>query len=485
MSRRSNQRYICHALEELARQLLYAPPDRRAEDIRRAEALHDELDPAQNYPLEYLAYRITAHRKPEPEGTTLVGEAVLPDLRLMIDSLSRSIELPPSVEESEETTDELSARLGVSGKTVGRWRRAGLRWRWVTPEPGGKKRVVFAASAVAHFQAQHPARAAKASAFKRMTTAERRAAVEQARALSLGDASLTLNQAAKQIAATTCRGLETIRELLQKHDREQPGSALFADHDAPLTESQRGAIERGYLAGDSVGALAERYGRTPSTIYRALHHCRARRARAHTIRYVAEPTFDRDDADEVLLREIAPPGARARRPDAAALSVLPEALRAYYDQPLPPDRLVVALLLRYNYRKHCAAAAQASVAGASTRAADLDAFESLWGHVQRARSACIRAALPLVLSVCRRQETAASDGPSPPLAALLLAAHPVLLALIETHDAAKPARFESVLTHRLLRAFAHPEGEMLMDRTVAEARLEVELRTLGPGPGDA
>ncbi|MEM9416134.1 MAG: helix-turn-helix domain-containing protein [Planctomycetota bacterium] len=480
MSRRSNQRYICHAIEGLAAQLLYAPADRRVEDIRRAEALHDELDPAQNYPFEFLAYRITSHRLPGAEDTTLVGEAVLPDLRLLIDSLSRSISLAPSQEEPEETTAELAKRQGVSEKTIARWRRAGLRWRWVTPTPGGHKRVVFGASAVEHFLRLQGGRVRDARAFKRMTSDERRKVVEDARALRLADPSLSLNQAASQIAEHTGRGLETIRELLQKHDRDRPEAALFADHDGPLTGGQRAAIERAYREGEPVDEIAERFGRTRSTVYRAVHRCRAQRALGVPITYVAEPTFDRDDAEEVLLRPIAPPGARARRLDAQALASMPDALRDAFDRPLPPDRLMVALLLRYNYLKHLCKQAQDELRTSGARAKALDRFESLAERARRARSGCCHAALPLILSVCRRQLAAASEREQLDLPELLLSAFGVLAELVESHDAARSARFESVLTNRLLRAFAHPEEREAHRPDDAWERLHDAIQAIGP-----
>ncbi|XAL99158.1 helix-turn-helix domain-containing protein [Phycisphaeraceae bacterium D3-23] len=480
MSRRSNQRYICHEIEGLAAQLLYAPADRRVEDIRRAEVLHDELDPNQNYPFEFLAYRITAHRLSEPDDTTLVGQAVLPDLRLLIDSLSRSIQLPPSQEEVETTTAELAKRQGVSEKTIARWRRAGLRWRWVTPTPGGHKRVVFPAAAVEHFMQTQPGRARDAKAFKRMTRDERRSAIEQARAMRLADPAVSLNQAASRIAEHTGRGLETIRELLQKHDRERPEAALFADHDAPLTGAQRGAIERAYRAGEPVDDIAERFGRTRSTVYRAVHHRRAQRALGVSIAYIPEPTFERDDADEVLLRPIAPPGARARRLDAQALSSIPEQLRDAFDRPLPPDRLMVALLLRYNYLKHLCKKSQSELRTSGVRANVLDRFESLDERAQRARSGCCHAALPLLLSVCRRQRAAGSERDRLSLPTLLLSAFRVLAELVESHDAARSARFESVLTNRLLRAFAHPEDSEPRDPDEAWRRLHKQIDVLGP-----
>ncbi|MFW6031961.1 MAG: hypothetical protein ACOCTI_01145, partial [Phycisphaeraceae bacterium] len=90
-------------LADLARQLQFAPPGTRAEQVRRTERLHDEIEPERSYPLDFLVFRITGYRRDWTDGTLLVGEAARPDLRLMIDRLSRSIELPQGTDEPSET----------------------------------------------------------------------------------------------------------------------------------------------------------------------------------------------------------------------------------------------------------------------------------------------------------------------------------------------------------------------------------------------
>jgi transposase len=373
----------------------------------------------------------------------------------------------------------LAERLGVSEKTVARWRRNGLRWRWVTPADGGPKRVVIPASALARYHDRHPGQAEQAAAFTRMSADQRRAILDAARALLDQDPALTMNQTAGLLAESTGRGHETIRELLQKHDRDHAGSALFAGRDRPLDPAQHAAIERAYLAGEGAGAIAKRYGRSRSTVYRVVHQCRARRVLAQRYSYQASPTFERDDAAEVLLRPIAPPGPRARRPDSASLALLPEAVRPAFDRALPPDRLMVALLLRYNYLKFCAARVQGRVRAGDAKAADLDRCEALDADVTAARAGCIHAALPLVLSVCRRQEPGSHAQAGARLLARLVQAYPVLTALVESHDATRSARFESVLTNRLLRTFtqAIPSSP---DSDQNTKHLTAELGTLGP-----
>lgn len=453
MSRRRSQTYRSKAIEDLAHQLLYAPSDRRAEDIQRTEQLHDEIDPTRNYPLEFLTYRITDHRIPLESNTTLVGQAVQPDLRLLIDSLSKSIELPPSKTEDEESTAQLATRMSVSEKTIARWREDGLRWRWVTPVPGSRKRVAFPLSAVNFFFSTQSKRVQQAATFTRMTPAQRTKLLTRAKKMAQS-AEVSLNQVAKHLARRTGRGLETIRQLLEHHDRDHPDDLIFADRTGTLTPTQRRAIVRSYRQGQSVTRICRKIDRTRSTVYRVINAQRAEAAIAFDLNFIASPMFDRDDADEVILRPLSDSPSRKRKPVAdLAIAALPVSLRPYYAHPLPSHRIMHALMVRYNYLKSRAALARQPIETGPTRAGDLDHFESLMGQVKEAHAKALHAALPMVLSVCVRHQTGTA-GKASKLLDLLTFGHAVLLPHLESFEIGLSARFESVLTNRLLRDLA-------------------------------
>ena len=127
---RTSKPYHSQLIADFARQLLFTPKSRRAEQITRAEALHDLIEPTQNYPFDFINYRITGyHSESETQDTTiLVGEALLPDLRLVIEELCQSNETLP-VDEPMTDLATLAKELNVSTKTIHRWRDHGLRWR--------------------------------------------------------------------------------------------------------------------------------------------------------------------------------------------------------------------------------------------------------------------------------------------------------------------------------------------------------------------
>lgn len=454
MSKQRKQAYRSTQMSELARQLLYSPPERRGEAVRRAERFHDELEPEKNYPIDFVVYRLTDRRVPPSDSVMLVGEALRPDLRLLIDALSRSIEMGEDEGDPCETTAELARRLSVSTKTVARWRDAGLRWRWGAREQGGKPRVLIPRSAVSAFEQSEGDRVASASGYSRLSEAEKAGVLERARRLA--EASDAAPQVVlEHLAKRTGRSVEALRQLVQQHDKDQPGSAVFGDRAGPLTDKQKRTIDRAYRRGVTVSAMCKRFGKTRSTIYRAIHEARALRALMVEVDVVRSPMFDREDADEVILRPIEPTGKR-RRLDRKVIETLPDRLRGVYDRPRDSDEVTRALIVQYNYLKHRAAQVQDLLRTEAPRSAELNRFDELLERARAARGRAVSGALPAVLSVVRRQLPVGGGQSGRCLLAMLDAANAVLIDEVDRFDAARSHKFESVLTNRLLRELAKP-----------------------------
>ena len=454
LTRSTRPRFLCQPLEELDRQLRFAPPAKREEQLRRAERLHDQIDPDINYPFDYIAYRITRYRRDSGEATLLVGSALLPDLRQMIDSLSRSVEIPFD-DEPTETVTQLAQRLQVSTKTINRWRKAGLRWRWVvTPDSQTRQQVGITRRAMEQFAAKDPKRVARAKNFTQMTDAQRRELIDLARVLAESE-NLTLNQVADRLAQRTGRALETIRLLLQKNDRTHPGAAIFADHLGPLTDRQKRIIARAHRMGVAMDKLCQRFNRTRSTIYRAIHECRAAEAMLLELSWVDSPRFHGDDAQDLLR----PPSETAadeagRVPSHLAVDDLPAPLQGLYRQAPLSAASVRFRFLRYNYLKFRAATLRDGFDEYEVRAADLDQFDEFVAAARQLRSALVRGGQPTVLSVARRHLIGEGGQSLNRLLALLEIGLDELVETVEHYDAGRSQRFEAMLTNRLLRRFA-------------------------------
>lgn len=454
------QRFHCQPLEEFDRQLRFAPPAKREAQLRRAEILHDEIDPEINYPFDYIAYRITRYRRDRGDATLLVGAAVLPDLRQIIDTLSKSVAIPIA-DEPTETVSQLAERLGVSTKTINRWRKAGLRWRWVVvPEGNKRQQIGLTRRAVEQFIAADPDRVAKARTFGQMTESQRSKLIDRARQLA-ANGQPSLNQVADRLSRETGRALETIRLLLHKHDAAHPDAAIFVNHIGPLTDRQKRLIARAHRVGVSMDKLCARFGRTRSTIYRAVHECRAADARAMKLSWVGSPTFTRDDADQVFLRVSEPLADSDDPPRMLSVGVedLPASLQPFYRRPLLGADRQRSLFLRYNYLKFRAAQLREQFDRYDVRAGDLDQFDRWIAQAWQVRSTLVLAALPTVLSVARRHLVGKSHNSSHRLLGLLQTGLDELLRAVEQYDAARSQRFDAVLTNRLLRRFARESAD--------------------------
>lgn len=443
-------------MAELTRQLLFVPPARRVEDIYRAETLHDEMDAAQNYPFAFIQYRVTGRRSAElgddDEQALLVGEAVRPDLRILIDALSRSLQLTLRDGEEAESADQLAARLNVSTKTLTRWRKQGLRWRWVIA-PGKKQRhVVYPRKAVEHFLAEHDQLVRRAAKFSQMDAPTRKALLQRARRLA--DATeVSLNQIATHLARHTGRATETMRLLLEHHDRDHPDDPIFADHTSPLNDAQKRAIAAAHRRGVGVGELTKQYRRSRSTIYRAIRQRQVLALRRVPTGHVASPTFDRPDADEVLLRPLRV--VLIDPPEDLPVDQLPAPLAAYYHRPTLAREDQRRGFVRMNYLKYKASRIITTLDDQSATASEVQAAQHCIRGAAAWRDRLIAANLHLVLSAARRHIAGETDHSVNRLLRLLEVGTAVLHQRVRDHDPSRRQTFEAFLTYHLSIAMAH------------------------------
>ncbi len=441
-------------MDALASQLAFSPPDKRAQQVRRIEKLHDQIDPGKNYPLDFLFYRITSYRREGTEAVVLAGEAILPDLRLMIDALSRSVRIPiDDGMDPVEPVQQLAGRLGVSTKTIGRWRNAGLRWRWVAPAGGGRKVVVIPRAASDRYIREHPKQVKRAAAFTQIDPETRRKLIERARLISRRRET-SLNQVASHLASKTGRGLETLRQVLAHHDRDNPEHAIFTDHTGPLNHRQKRIIARAYRIGVPVDKIAERFKRTRSTVYRAIHQHGAGKAGRVSLDYIASRTFNRDDAEEVILsRPLEKLTAHKKLTDASA-DDLPEDVRPLFRQPVIPNDRVRAIFIRYNFVKYRAVRTRETFDRYSPGAKQIEQFNGWVEQARELRDFLVRTHLPVVLSVTRRHLVGKTTSGAARLMELVEAGLEVLIQSVETFNPTRQQRFDSFLTNRLMGRYA-------------------------------
>lgn len=448
-------------MADLTRQLLFAPPERRREQVLRAEALHDQIDPETNYPLDFVQFRISGYPSESPEAVVLVGSALQADLRLMIDQLSRASSIVPGDDDPVVSPLELARELGVSTKTLNRWRRHGLRWRWVVDPGQEKRRLVFPRAGVEFFLKRHGDLVRRAAGFSHLDRRTRHRLIAHARRL-LRSRQLTLNQVARELAPLYRRSTQTIRRLLLQYDRQNGHQRLFPLQSGPLTDRERRLLIRAHRLGIGMNKLVQRLRRSRSTLYRVLREQQAAEYLAQPMAYIGLPVFDREDAAEVLLRPLAcenPPSQEVVQQPLSTVRVddLPPILQSLFLQPVISREDQQSLVVRMNYLRYLAARIRQRLKPHDPRVADL---RQIGEHLRRAaaiRDRLVQTNLPVVLVVARRHTTGHGEQHLLRLLDLVEIGVEVLIRSIDEYDPRRHSSLERYISWRLMQQFVREQ----------------------------
>jgi len=292
-------RFRIAALDDLRRQLVYAPTEARSRQLDACEALIATIEPEQNYPEEFVIFRITGYRREgRGETSTLVGEALVADLATLVLRLSEDLELSPQSRPGGAVTlESLARRLGTSIRTIQRWRNLGLLQHWID-FPNEGRRVGCFASSIDAFAARCPDLMAVRARRTRVDDDERAALITRAGELR-AESGASLTTVARRLAQESGRAAETIRQILQRHDAAA-AAPLFRERPA-LSDRQKVLIERAWRFGVPIDRLATHLRRSAGAVHRQLLLRRAERLRTVQLRWVELPTFRLPDAEEVIL----------------------------------------------------------------------------------------------------------------------------------------------------------------------------------------
>ena len=343
--------YRNSVIEQLCdQQVRFAPREKKLEQVNRAERLLGEIDPQRTYSYEYLCFRITDFRPDVAPHSTMSGSEASHDLRLFVEDVSDAADV--RVEDAGEpvdTVEELSRRFNVSTKTIARWRQLGLVSRRFIFE--GRKRVGFLRSSVERFVTRNTERVKRGERFSQLTADERQEIVDRARRLA--QAGGCPSEVAKRIARQVGRSVETVRYTLKQFDDKYPDLAVFPHRSGLLNDETRKKIYQQHRRGMSVDALARRYCRTRTSVYRIINEMRARRIMDLPLDYVGHACFAKPHAEQEILgplpRDDESPKRKSRAP-----AGLPPYLASLYETPLLTRDQEYHLFRKFNYLKHLA-----------------------------------------------------------------------------------------------------------------------------------
>jgi len=440
-------------------QVRFAPREKKIEQVNRAERLLGEIDPRRVYPYDYLCYRITNYRPEAYPDLKLTGREASHDLQLFVEDLSDAANVAAETAgEQVLTVDELSKQFNVSTKTISRWRRQGLVSRRFVFD--GRKRVGFLRSSVERFVKQNGDRVRRGAQFSQLTEEERHRIIDRARRLA--QAGGCPAEVTKRLARNTGRSVETIRYTLKQFDRDHPDLAIFPESAGPLSEETRRKIYQQFRRGEAVDALAKRYCRTKTSIYRIVAEMRARRIMDLPLDYIPSDDFPqiRTERQE---REVlgAPPPSEVPLKKSRLPSGLPPYLASLYEVPLLSREQEMHLFRRMNFVKYKATQLRSKLDPTRPKSALMDQIEQLYDQSVSTKNEIISANLRLVVSIAKRHV-----GPSENFFELVSDGNMSLIRAVEKFDYSRGNKFSTYASWAIMKNFARtiPDEHRHRDR---------------------
>lgn len=427
----------------------YAPREKRLEQIVAAERLIAEVDPDKSYPYEYVHFRITGIRPESDAAEKLTGADLRHDLRLFVEDLSDSADLPAdAVGEPVLTVDELAEQFNVSTKTISRWRELGLVSRRLVFD--GRKRVGFLRSSVDQFVRTNKDRVERGARFSQLSDEQRNELLSQARRLA-SDGSCQAD-VTRRLADRSGRSVETIRAAVRQFDKENPDLAIFPDMSGPLTDAQKKRIFKDYRRGISVERLMKRYGRTKSTIYRVVNEARAAEIMELPLDFIPNDRFKRKGADKLCLGPMPESDSKpkkVRRP-----ADLPPYLASLYETALLDREQEAHLFRKYNYLKYKASKLRDSLnlgkaKSSVPKSSVMDEIEKLFEEATKVKNQLVRCNLRLVVSIAKRHVSADQN-----FFELVSDGNISLLRAIEKFDYGRGFKFSTYASWAIMKNFA-------------------------------
>ncbi|OHB73416.1 MAG: hypothetical protein A2Z25_10655 [Planctomycetes bacterium RBG_16_55_9] len=470
----------CQNLAQLLMQLRFTPQKKRRKQLDAAEQLLAIIDKDKEYPFEFVCFRITGfHLQTDAEVPLIKGDELLEDLRVFITKLSGRLAHPAAEQDQKiYTLQALAEAVGVSTKTIGRWRKRGLAARKYVFD-GGVKRLGFLQSAVDEFLRANPDLVSHAKNFARLTAKQKQRIVNEAARLSAG-ASLSRHQIINRISAKMGKSHETIRYILLNYERANPDKAVFKKSTGAIEPAQAAEIHRLYKQGSDVKELMGRFGRNRSSIYRIINQRRAKALLAKKIDFVPSGEFLKAGAEETILASRChlsglereePSQIKSRyssgfeprlrggdvipaKAGIAGESLLPEYLRILKDTPVLNREREVELFRRYNYLKFLAQQERSGLKPAGASGAKLSRIEGCLTEAEQIRTRIVEANLRLIISIAIKHTGAGTD-----FSELVSKGNFALINAVEEFDYTKGFRFGRLAALNIAKEYAKLSGK--------------------------
>ncbi len=463
-------------LAELLMQLRFTPEGKRHKQVDALEELMNIIDTDKHYPFEFVHYRITGfHLKRPIAPYTLAGDELLEDLQIFLTKLStKTARDAADLEEQVYTVEDLARELGISTKTVNRWRKRGLVVRKFVFSDG-IKRLGIPQSSMDHFIQTHPAIVNNATGFKRLTPTQNDRIVELARELAQGD--LSRHQVIARVARDMDRAHETIRYTLLGHEENHPEQPIFARPSGIVSPSQAARLYELYLQKVPIAELMRQFNRSRSSVYRIVNQRRATALMARRVRFVHSLEFEDPQLRQDILAETLElqQGMRSHSFESFEIQgeqLLPEYLQILKDTPVLKGELELKLFRRYNCLKYMALETRARISLSCVSSGLLKQAEAYLTEAEEVERLIIEANLRLVVSIANRHSFKGTG-----FAELVSKGNYALIKAVQEFDYSLGFRFGKRASLSIAKEYAKVSGKSTeLSKTRAESIGNIQRR---------
>ncbi len=438
-------------LAQLLMQLRFSPRKQCRKQLASAEKLLADITDDAEYPFEFICYRITGFRPKSLSGQELIkGNQLAGDLQIFIAKLSGW--LSDSAEQQPQkvyTIDQLAETLGVSTKTINRWRRRGLAARkFVFAD--GSKRLGIPQSNIDKFLSANPKLIKDAKNFNRLTKNEKHRIIRRARTLA-ADGKTSRHQIINKIAARLARSPGSVRSVIINYEKTHPQKPLFAHSTAALSPAQVHKLFESYKQGCGIVELSRQFDRSRSSVYRLIDVGRARQLLAKKIEYVPSDEFLETNAKKNIPPVViqSPEAEKAVEPFKLTSKTLPTYLQKLKDLPHLTREREVQLFRRYNFLKYLASKNKTDIKPIRASGAKLTEIEHCLAEAETIKKLIIEANLQLVVTIANKHTTRGAN-----LLDLISDGNFSLFRAVEKFDYTRGFRFATYASLAIAKDFA-------------------------------
>jgi RNA polymerase sigma factor (sigma-70 family) len=291
-------------LRELFTQFESASKEQEQKIILAVRKLMPLIESARDYPLDFVAYRLTGARPhTDSFGQVITGRQLADDLRIWLNRRTSQAAVPVrQVNEKVFTVEELSHLMSVSARTIRRWQKRGLSGQ-IFLFADGKKRLGFPESSLDQFRAVNSKLIEDAKHFRLLSKAEKNAIVDAFEKLAQKNPKFSRNQIIAQLISQTGRARETLRYVLADYEYKQPDKPLLIARKQRLTAKEAGQIFKLYRQGIRVRELMMRFTKTRPAIHHIIIQYWIRELQTKKIEYIPSDEFKPPQGDFSIPKE--------------------------------------------------------------------------------------------------------------------------------------------------------------------------------------